>query len=121
MSNVAEASSARIPLRTRQYEATFVLRTDQEALERGKQSVQSILSSVAARTVRENDVGERQLAYPIDKQERGYYTFYELQIDPQRVQEIKQAVALVPDVLKCFIVRGEPLVARPAVARTAGG
>ncbi len=91
----------------RSYEATFVFRTNEDAVERGKQSVRSILHNVAARTVRENDVGERQLAYVIDRQERGFYTFYEIESAPEKIRAVRQAVGLVPEVLKCFIVRAE--------------
>ena len=102
------------------YEATFVFRREAEATERGKQAVQEILAKAAARTTGEDDVGERALAYPIAKQDRGYYTRYEIETDPQSVQGIYQAAGLLPDVLKCFIVRREPLAAPPAAARAAG-
>ena len=84
-----------------------MFRPDAEALERGKQTIKDILAKISARTIREDDIGERQLAYQIAKQDRGHYTLYEIETDPQKVQELKQAVALLPDVLKYFIVRKE--------------
>ena len=102
------------------YEATFVFRVEAEATERGKQAVQEILAKAAVRIVNEEDIGERVLAYPIAKQERGHYTLYEIEVDPQSVQGLYQAVGLLPDVLKCFIVRREPLLANPAAVRKAG-
>lgn len=102
------------------YEATFVFRREAEAAERGKQAVQEIFVKAAARTVDEDDVGERTLAYPIAKQDRGHYTRYEIEADPQSVQGIYQAAGLLPDVLKCFIVRRDPRAAAAAAARKAG-
>ena len=102
------------------YEASFVFRVEAEATERGKQAVQEILSKAGVRIVNEDDVGERVLAYPIAKQERGHYTLYEIEADPQSVQGLYQAAGLLPDVLKCFIVRREPLLPKPATVRKAG-
>lgn len=102
------------------YEATFVFRPEAEATERGKQAVQEIFARAAARITGEDDVGERALAYPIAKQDRGHYTRYEIETDPQSVQGIYQAAGLLPAVLKCFIVRQEPLAAKPAAGRKAG-
>ena len=102
------------------YEASFVFRVEAEAAERGKQAVQEIFSKAGVRIVNEDDIGERVLAYPIAKQERGHYTLYEIETDPQSVQGLYQAAGLLPDVLKCFIVRREPLLPKPATARKAG-
>ena len=62
----------------------------------------------SARVVREDDIGERPLAYPIQKQERGHYTLYEIESDPARVSEIRGALALLPEVMKYFVVRKDP-------------
>ena len=97
-----------------------MFRVEAEATERGKQAVQEIFSKAGVRILNENDVGERVLAYPIAKQERGHYTLYEIESDPQSVQGLYQASGLLPDVLKCFIVRREPLLPKPAAARPAG-
>ena len=102
------------------YEATFVFRPEAEALEHGKQAVQEIFAKAAVRTLQEDDIGERTLAYRIAKQERGYYILYEIEADPQTVQGLYQAARLLPDVLKCFIVRQQPTAAKPAAARAAG-
>ena len=97
-----------------------MFRVEAEATERGKQAVQEILSKAGVRILNEDDVGERVLAYPIAKQERGHYTLYEVEADPQSVQGLYQAAGLLPDVLKCFIVRREPLLPKPATVRKAG-
>ncbi len=97
-----------------------MFRVEAEATERGKQAVQEIFSKAGVRITNENDIGERVLAYPIAKQERGHYTLYEIETDPQSVQGLYQAAGLLPDVLKCFIVRREPLLPKPVAVRKAG-
>ena len=99
------------------YEATFVFRPEAEATERGKQAVQDIFARAATRISGEDDVGERALAYPIAKQDRGHYTRYEIETDPQSVQGIYQAAGLLPEVLKCFIVRRDPLARQDPLPR----
>ena len=96
------------------YEATFVFLPDAESVERGKQAVQDAFIKAGAKITGEDDIGERGLAYPIRKQERGYYLLYEIDCDPQRVQGLYQAAGLVPDILKCFIVHRVPEVAPAA-------
>ena len=86
------------------YEATFVFLPDAESVERGKQAVQEVFAKAGVKITGEDDIGERVLAYPIRKQERGYYLLYEIESDPQKVQGLYQAAGLVPDILKCFIV-----------------
>ena len=97
-----------------------MFRVEAEATERGKQAVQEIFSRAGVRVINEDDIGERLLAYPIAKQERGHYALYQIETDPQSVQGLYQEAGLLPDVLKCFIVRREPLVPKPATVRRAG-
>ena len=96
------------------YEATFVFLPDAESAERGKQAVQDMFAKAGVRITGEDDIGERGLAYPISKQERGYYLLYEIESDPQKVQGLYQAAGLVPDILKCFIVHRVPTAAPAA-------
>ena len=96
------------------YEATFVFLPDAESVERGKQAVQEMFAKAGVKITGEDDIGERVLAYPIRKQERGYYILYEIESDPQKVQGLYQAAGLVPDILKCFIVHRVPTVATAA-------
>ena len=98
------------------YEATFVFLPDPESVERGKQAVQDSFAKSGVKITGEDDIGERVLAYPIRKQERGYYLLYEIESDPQNVQGLYQAAGLVPEILKCFIVHRVPTVTPAAPA-----
>ena len=87
---------------------------DAESVERGKQAVQSMFAKSGAKIAGEDDIGERVLAYPIRKRDRGYYLLYEIECDPKNVQGLYQAAGLIPDILKCFIVHRVPAVAASA-------
>lgn len=99
------------------YEATFVFLPDAESVERGKQAVQNMFAKSGVKVAGEDDIGERVLAYPIRKRDRGYYLLYEIESDPQNVQGLYQAAGLIPDILKCFIVHRVP-TAVPSAAQT---
>ena len=91
----------------RAYEATFIFQTNPDALESGKQAVSEILTKASIKTTSEDDIGERKLAYKINKQESGHYILYEIESEPSKIHEIIQASSLASEILKCFIVRKE--------------
>lgn len=93
-----------------------MLLPDAESVERGKQAVQNMFAKSGVKIAGEDDIGERVLAYPIRKRDRGYYVLYEIESDPQKVQGLYQAAGLIPDILKCFIVHRVP--AAPSAAQT---
>ena len=89
----------------RVYEATFILRTDPESVEKGQGLVKTTLEKSGSTVVSEEDLGERTLAYAIKKEPRGRYLFFEVQSDPDRIKEIDKTLLMAPEVLKYLIVR----------------
>lgn len=51
--------------------------------------------------------GERQLAYPIGNQTRGYYVLYLARLDAERIRDIERNMRFVEDLLRHLIVRKE--------------
>lgn len=51
--------------------------------------------------------GERKLAYPIDEQERGYYLYQEVWMDPAGLPELERNLRFETQVLRHLIVRKE--------------
>lgn len=87
------------------YEAVFVFRAEDEQYGRGKQLVTEELGKAGASITAEDDMGNRELAYPVGTETRGHYHFYDAQIPPDKVVEINAAVRLMEPVLKCLFVR----------------
>ena len=92
----------------RPYEAIVIFPPESNAADRGKQAVEAILQRLSVKVVGQDDIGERALAYPIQNQERGHYTLYEMESDPQAIADIRDAIALLSEVMKHFLVRKEP-------------
>ena len=68
----------------RDYEAVFVFRPEDELYGQGKQLVQEELAKAGATVVKDEDMGNRELAYEIKSETRGHYHLYEAQIPPDK-------------------------------------
>jgi small subunit ribosomal protein S6 len=89
----------------RTYEAVYVFRPEADLIEKGRQAIKEEYSRVGATVAREQDMGERQLAYVVDKQERGHYYLFVSEIDPDKVGELENSLKLRPELLKYLFVR----------------
>ena len=89
----------------RAYEAIFVFRGEDELYTKGKELIKGEFERVEATIVKEDDMGARELAYEIKGETRGHYYFYEVKIDPLKIDEMSKAVKLFEPVLKHLFVR----------------
>ena len=87
------------------YEMTFVLYAEEERFKNGKEQVKKELEQVGAKIEKEEDLGDRSLAYPIKKEERGHYLYLETQISPEKVSDLDKNLKLASDVLKYLFIR----------------
>ena len=51
--------------------------------------------------------GKRQLAYPINKQDNGYYVVVQFRTEPEHLPEFERAIKLDEDVLRHLVVLSE--------------
>ncbi len=56
-----------------------------------------------------NHWGMRKLAYPIKKNNEGYYVLYETMLDPTRIPDIERNFQFSEDMLRYLVVRKEDL------------
>ena len=87
------------------YEVTCIFSVDEGGVEQGRTAVKKELDSAGAVLQREDDMGNRELAYPIRKQTRGHYFCYHVQADPQKLNDIDQELRLSESVLKFLLVK----------------
>lgn len=57
----------------RQYELVTVLNSEEDQFKAGKQAVADLLAQFKAIDVKEEDMGDRPLAYPVKKKMRAHY------------------------------------------------
>ena len=53
---------------------------------------------------KETDWGEKKLAYPIKKNERGHFYFYELKASPEKIKTLEGWLKLNENILRYLIV-----------------
>jgi len=93
--------------RMRQYELVVVLPSEEDAFKKGKEAVMADIATVKSADIKEEDMGDRLLAYPINKKERGHYILYRLALDPQAVNPLEKAFRLNNSILKYLLVKAE--------------
>ncbi|HWP69399.1 MAG TPA: 30S ribosomal protein S6 [Rectinemataceae bacterium] len=91
----------------RQYELVVVLPSEEEAFRKGKEAVMADLTQFNAADVKEEDMGDRVLAYTIKKKDRGHYILYRINLEPQSVIPLERAFKLNTSVLKYLLVKVE--------------
>lgn len=91
----------------RDYEVMTVFQTKEDVFAKGKEIVREELVKAGATITKEEDMGERELAYPVKKQTRGHYILFEAAIDPEKITEIDKSLKLHGEVMKFLFVRKE--------------
>lgn len=91
----------------RQYELVAVLNSEEDQFKAGKQAVADLLAQFKAIDVKEDDMGDRPLAYPIRKKMRAHYVLYRMSMDPTTIVSLERAIKLSPPILKHLVVKIE--------------
>lgn len=91
----------------RTYEAMCVFRPEDEVFTRGKDAVRKELLALDATVVKEEDMGQRTLAYPIKDCVQGHYFYFVVEMDPEKAHQTEQAVKLLDELLRFMMVRQE--------------
>ncbi len=91
----------------RKYEAVIIFNTDEGKFEKGKEIIKTQFSELGINLIKEEDMGERKLAYLIKKHDRGHYYLYEFEASPEKIKQFEKSLKLKTEVLKMLIVRKE--------------
>jgi len=89
------------------YETLFVVKptlTEEEiAAQIGK--MKDVLSKVDAELLATDEIGMRKLAYPVEKNERGFYTVLYYKANGDAIAEIERNLRINEDILKFLTVK----------------
>lgn len=91
----------------RQYELVTVLNSEEDQFKAGKQAIADLLAQFKATDVKEEDMGDKPLAYPVKKKMRAHYMLYRMSMDPASIAALERAIMLSPAVLKHLVVKVE--------------
>jgi small subunit ribosomal protein S6 len=91
----------------RKYELVALFPSEEELFRAGKEAVVAELNKNGAHDMKEEDMGDRILAYQIKKRDRGHYILFTMDYDPQKVTPAERSFKLNQNLLKYLFVRAE--------------
>lgn len=89
----------------RSYELVSIFPTEEELFRLGKESVAAELVKQGAQNLKDEDMGDRPLAYPIRKKVRGRYVLFTMQFPGENVDTTEKMFKLNPNILRYLFVR----------------
>jgi small subunit ribosomal protein S6 len=101
----------------RDYEVVYIFKSalGTEAIDARLQSYhEKILESDGSEITAVEHWGKRQLAYPIDRNESGYYVVAQFSTDPEALPEYERLLKLDEEVLRHLVVLSEGELAVPS-------
>jgi len=91
----------------REYEFTVIFDSNEEETAKGLDLVLAQFKNANVEITKQDDMGLRNLAYPIRKQDKGHYYFFELKADPALINNFNNSFKLMLPVLKFLFVNKE--------------
>ena len=91
------------------YEITFMVKSDMEEAEIKKtaEAMKKVLTDKNAKILEEKVMGQRELAYEINKMKTGYYFLYVVEADSDTVKEFNRVSGINENLLRHLIVKVE--------------
>lgn len=91
----------------RKYEITTVVSSDLPMEERNNlhKLIGEYLDKSKGSILSEEDWGEKRLAYPIKKNDKGIYSHYKLELDSESVAELENKLRLNDNFLRILLVK----------------
>ena len=91
------------------YEITFIVKSDMEEAEIKKtaEAMKKVLTDKNAKILEEKVMGQRELAYEINKMKTGYYFLYVVEADSDTVKDFNRVSGINENLLRHLIVKVE--------------
>ncbi|MDC7246417.1 MAG: 30S ribosomal protein S6 [Sphaerochaetaceae bacterium] len=88
----------------RNYELTVIFEANEETTAKGLELVEKELATGQVEITKHDDMGVRNLAYPIKKQDKGHYHYFEIAAEPASINAFSNAFRLMQPVYKFLFV-----------------
>jgi small subunit ribosomal protein S6 len=91
----------------REYEAMIIAKADLPEAELSKLTSrwENIIGTDGGEIIRKDNWGVRKLAYPINKQSRGYYVVYDVATTQENIKELDRVLKLDEGVLRSMVIK----------------
>ena len=87
------------------YEAVVIFTSEAALFQEGREFLKKELENAGITLTKEDDMGDRLLAYPVRKNDRGHYVLYTIQSAAEPLKALAKTLKLRPEVLKYLFVR----------------
>jgi small subunit ribosomal protein S6 len=94
-------------LAQRTYEVMYIVdpETPAERIEKLNEAVGKVIEKEGGTVVRMDDIGRRQLAYPIEKKTEGHYVLFEIDGSGQEILELERRMRVNDMILRYITIR----------------
>lgn len=91
------------------YEIMFIVKPDMEEAEIKKtaDTMKKVLTDKKAKFVSEKEMGQKELAYEINKFKTGYYFLFVVESDSTAIEEFDRVVRINENLLRHLVIRVE--------------
>ena len=93
----------------RPYEMMVLFHPDVEDHKVLAEEIGEVVKGVGGEVSKIDHWGKRRLAYPGEKNQEGYYTLYQLTLDPGQVKELDRLLHIRTNVMRHMVVRKDEL------------
>ncbi len=87
------------------YDAVVIFSSDDAQYQAGREFLKKEFEGSGVTISKEDDMGDRLLAYPVRKNDRGHYICYHIQSAPEPIKTLSRAMKQRPEKLKYLYVR----------------
>ncbi len=84
------------------YEITFITKEDQK-----EKPVKAEVEKLGGKILNISSIGEKNFAYPIKKETKGFYTTVSFEIEPEKVFDLNKKLGLSEEILRHLIIIGK--------------
>jgi len=94
-------------LAQRTYEVMYIIDPESpaERIEKLNEAVGKVIEKEGGTVVRMDDIGRRQLAYPIEKKTEGHYVLFEIDGSGQEILELERRMRVNDMILRYITIR----------------
>lgn len=90
------------------YELVVIIQDNESIVNETVKEIQDILASKEIKINNQNNWGSRKLAYPIKKQNNGFYILFEITGPGNNVKDIEKSLIIKENILRFRIFKEEP-------------
>ena len=91
------------------YEIMFIVKANLEesAIKEVSKGYENLLKTLKAELVNSKDLGQKKLAYSIEKEVRGYYFLMNIKANKEAIKEFDRKMGLDENILRHLIIKEE--------------